>query len=186
LKQLAKIITIFLIHFQSCFCSAQVFPTDKILNFPLMSADEVSTSLENSGWKKHNIEFVPDSNFVRRSWELSNRKGEPKSYFLYYELISDSAENYIIYQFSDRNAFVTYKKELKSHGYKLMPAEKSNKKRRKGEEISKDVEDFFYLDSSRSLVVVKETFYYGLFSFLIYVYRPNSAFAQLELQRNKK
>jgi len=174
------------IAFFKCNITAQSLTIDQLINFALVTPDEVGAQLEKAGWKKNNIEFVPDSNFVRRSWELSVKSKGAKSYFLHYEFTKDTSENYIIYQFSDRDAFLNYKKELKSKGYKLLSSGKSKKKKKRDENIHKENEDLFYHEKKQMLTVVKEAFYYGLFSFLVYSYKPGSVMAIHEMEPIKK
>lgn len=160
---------------------AQNISTNQLVNFPLLSSDQLNDSLDKFGWKKTNVELISDSNFIRHSWELKPKMSGAEFYFLFYEFTKDTSENYIIYQFSDRADFVKFKKDFQNRGYKQL----SNKSKKKNN-VHKEHETLFYSKKTQSLIVVKETFYYGLFSFLIYSYRPNSSISKLIMSPNGK
>lgn len=174
--------SLFFICFLESNVNAQTISTNQLIRFPLLSAEQLTDSLEKFGWKKTNVELITDSNFIRHSWELKPKISGAEFYFLLYEFTKDTTENYIIYQFSDRADFVQYKKDLLNKGYKQVNNGKSKKKNN----VHKEHETLFYAKKTQSLVVVKETFNYGLFSFLIYSYRPNSAISKLLVPSNGK
>jgi hypothetical protein len=174
---------LFLLLCVACLCGcSQVLSIDQLTVFPLMQADHIGAELLKSGWTVRNLEFVPDSNFVRRSWEIKNKRTEVKEYFIHYEFTRDTNENYIIYQFGDRDVFLKYKEQLKSKGYKLISEGKTRKRKKKEQDVQKEKDDLFYNEKQKTLTVVKEVFFYGLYSFMVYSYKPNSVIAQHTMQ----
>lgn len=182
----SRFLTIIYFSLSICFLrnnlDAQTISTNQLISFPLLSAEQINDSLEKFGWEKTNVELITDSNFIRHNWELKPKMSGAKSYFLLYEFTKDTTENYIIYQFSERADFVRFKKEFQNKGYKQVNNGKSKKKNH----IHKEHETLFYSKKTHSLVVVKETFNYGLFSFLIYSYKPNSSISKLLMPANSK
>lgn len=162
--------------------NAQSISTNQLISFPLLPAEQISDSLEKFGWKKTNVELVTDSNFIRHSWELKPKMSGAEFYFSIYEFTKDTSENYIIYQFSDRADFNQFKKDFQSKGYKPIAPVKTKKKN----QIHKEHETVFYSKKTQSVIVIRETFNYGLFAFLIYSYKPNSAISKLILSSNGK
>src|SRR5205814_7026204 len=98
------------------FCKSQTLTSDELIYFPHKDPDFISEQLIKKGWEANNIEFITDSNFVRRTWAVKNGYDDLKSYLILYEYTSDTSENHIIYQFSSRQTFNTYKEELKTKG----------------------------------------------------------------------
>jgi len=156
--------------------------TDQLVSFHSLSSEQLNDSLEKFGWKKTNVELITDSNFIRHNWELKPKMSGAEFYFLFYEFTKDSSENYVIYQFSERTDFDRFKKDFQHRGYKQLTPKKSKKKNA----IHKEHETLFYSKKTQSLIVVKETFNYGLFSFLIYSYKPNSSISKLLMQSYNK
>ena len=155
---------------------AQTLNVDELIHFPHEDPDHISEQLVKKGWEASNIEFITDSNFVRRTWMVKNGYDDLKSYLILYEYTSDTSENHIIYQFSSRETFNTYKEELKTKGYKLL-IEKKNKKRskKKDKDMFREVDEAFYSDKKTSIVNITEVFFYGMNTFMIYSYKTNSA-----------
>jgi hypothetical protein len=166
---------------------AQLLSISEVTTLAVSSSDRIGEHLLKAGWKNHNIEFVKDSNFVKRTWMIPTSRADLNNYFIHYEFNNDTAENYVRYQFSDRKAFLNYKKELSDLGYKHLNGGKSRKKgKSKDDHIHKEKEDMYYNEKAKTLTVVKEVFYYGLFSFLIQSYKAKSAFAEHAMNPNKK
>jgi hypothetical protein len=161
---------------------SQVLSIEQLTLFPLIQPEQTGAELLKAGWTVRNLEFVPDSNFIRRSWEIKNRKTAVKEYFIHYEFTRDTNENYIIYQFGDRDVFLKYKEQLKSKGYKLISEGKARKRKKKEQDVQKEKDDLFYNEKQKTLTVVKEVFFYGLYSFMVYSYKPNSVIAQHTMQ----
>jgi len=153
----------------------QLLSINQITTLAVSNPDRIGQELIKAGWKADGLEFVKDSNFVRRIWMIPSSRPDLKNYFIHYEFSNDTSENYVIYQYSDRKAFAKYKTDLKDLGYKHLNGGKSRKKgKSKDEHIHKEKEDLYYDENRKTLTVVKEVFYYGLFSFLINSYKPNS------------
>lgn len=174
MKLKSFIIAIFiLLHF---FGYTQTLSIDELIHFPHQDADSITLQLVVKGWEASNIEFITDSNFVRRTWRVKNTYDDLKSYLILYEYTSDPAENHIIYQFSNRETFKTYKEDLKGKGYKLL-VEKKKKKRNKKQDkdMIREVDEAFYSDKKTSIVNISEVFFYGMNTFMIYSYKTNSA-----------
>jgi hypothetical protein len=165
---------------------AQILSIEQLIDYPLAPAEKISSDLVKGGWHANNIEIVPDSNFIRRSWETEYKKSGVKWYFLFYEFTKDTSENYVVYQFSDKDAFLNYKKELKDKGYKWLNPEKKKRRKNADDNFKKEKDDLFYHEDRHSLTVVKEVFLYGLYSFLVYSYRPHSAIAKHEIHTKTK
>lgn len=158
---------------------AQLLGISQVNNFALMSPDSIQKVLTGLGWTKDNAQFVPDSNFVRRTWSITIKESAIKSYVLHYDFQNEPEENYVVYQFPDRPAYKKFKKDIQEQGYKQLNGGKSRKKgKSKAENIHKEKEDLFYNEKTKRLTVIKEVFFYGLFSFLVYSYLPNSAMAE--------
>lgn len=170
------ILTLLFVSGLSLTGKAQLFTTDQIMGLPYKNVDDVASQLEKTGWEKNGIEMVTDSNFIRRSWKLTNKMGGADSYMTYYDFTKDTAENYVIYQFSERAALEKYRNDLKSKGYKLYKPKKSKKK--DVETNIKEKEDVFYIEKKKALVIIKEVFLYGLNCFVIYPYKPGSEIAK--------
>lgn len=178
-----KHIFLFLVIFCCAFTAkSQLFTTDNLMRFGYKSIDEMAAILEKSGWEQRSVEMVTDSNFVRRTWKLENKMGGADSYFIYYDFIKDTSENYIVYQFSDRATLENYRTDLKAKGYKLYKPKK--KKKDPENDVNKEKEEVYYIEKKHAIVIVKELFLYGLNSFVIYPYKPNSAIAK-EMLRGK-
>lgn len=155
---------------------AQTLSIDELINFPHKDPDYISEQLVKKGWEANNIEFITDSNFVRRTWVIKNGYDDLKSYLILYEYTSDTAENHIIYQFSSRQTFHAYKEELKAKGYKLL-VEKKNKKRskKKDKHMVRETDEAFYSDKKTCIINITEVFFYGMNTFMIYSYKTHSA-----------
>lgn len=185
-KAFLSLILIVLLSFTSKL-TAQQLSLDQIRNFAISNSETIERSLLKAGWKRHNLQMVPDSNLVKRSWEVNVSEEGTKSYLLHFEFSSDTLENYAVYQFSDRVLFGSFKKQLKNEGYKLLPKGKTKRKSKVNtEDIHKEKEEFYYNEKSKSLHIVKEVFYYGMFSFLVYSFRPESKFVMNTYNSSKK
>ncbi|MBK9284516.1 MAG: hypothetical protein IPM51_09385 [Sphingobacteriaceae bacterium] len=156
---------------------AQTISIEQVLAFTHSSTDFIETTLLKENWKRRSLEIVPDSNLVKRSWEVMIKGESIKSYVLHFEFTKDTIENYVVYQFSEREEYKQIKKKMKSMGYAHLNSEKRRKRAKtKDEHIHSEKEDYYYNKNTKSLIVVKEVFFYGLFSFLVYSYKPNSLF----------
>ena len=163
---------------------AQVLALDEVLSWPRVNADLVNEHLIKKGWEQHGYEINSDSGFVRRTWMIKNNYNDLKSYFQYYQSNADSIENYVIYQFSYRDAFNSFKGDLKKAGYKLQK-EKKKKKSKKEKNKYKDKEELYLSDKKSSLVSVKEVFLLGFNTFLITSYNSKSRVAKNILEEEK-
>ena len=155
---------------------SQTLSADELIRFPHQDPDSITTQLVAKGWEASNIEFITDSNFVRRTWRVKNSYDDMKSYLILYEYTSDPAENHIIYQFSSRDSYKGYKENLQNIGYKLLVEKKSKKKSRKhSKDMFREVDEAFYSDKKTSIINVSEVFFYGMNTFMIYSYKTDSA-----------
>lgn len=171
-KQLIIAISVFV----SFFSKAQTLSVDELIYFPHQDPDAITEQLVKKGWEASNIEFITDSNFVRRTWMVKNGYDELKSYLILYEYTSDTSENHIVYQFSSRQTFHAYKEELKSKGYKLLVEKKNKKKsRKKDKDMVKEIDEAFYSDRKTSILNISEVFFYGMNTFMIHSYKTHSA-----------
>lgn len=154
---------------------SQILGIDELIRFPHQDADSITAQLVAKGWEASNIEFITDSNFVRRTWRVKNTYDDLKSYLILYEYTSDPAENHIIYQFSNRDSFKNYKEDLKKIGYTLLVEKKGRKKSRKhNKDMVKEIDEAFYSDKKTSILNISEVFFYGMNTFMIYSYKTNS------------
>lgn len=184
MKQSFSGILFTLVFFLNVQIHAQSVSMKQLQQFALSSADKVEETLLKEGWKRYAMQIVPDSNLVKRSWSVMVKEDATKSYMVYWEFSKDTTENYMVYQFSDRTQYDNYRKGLKNEGYKLLKESKSSKKnKQKQDNVSNDKVDNYYNQKTKTLVVIKEVFTYGLFSFLTYAYRPGSQYAE-NLYRN--
>ena len=147
-------------------------------------ADNVNENLIKKGWEQHGYEINTDSGFVRRTWMIKNNYNDLKSYLQYYQSDADSIENYIIYQFSYRDAFNSYKTDLKKMGYKLQK-DKKKKGKKKEKNKYKDKEELFLADKNSSLISIKEVFLLGFNTFLVTSYNSKSRVAKNILEDDK-
>lgn len=174
MKRIRFIIIVFLaLNFSG---RSQTLSVEELIHFPHQDADSITIQLVAKGWEASNIEFVTDSNFVRRTWRIKNTYDDLKSYLILYEYTSDPAENHIIYQFSNRETFKKYKEDLKNIGYILLVEKKGKKKSRKhNKDMVKEIDEAFYSDKKTSILNISEVFFYGMNTFMIYSYKTNSA-----------
>ncbi len=107
---------------------------------------------------------------------MKNNYNDLKSYFQYYQSDADTIENYIIYQFSDRVAFNSYKTDLKKMEYKLLKEKRKKKKKEKNK--YNDKEELFLADKRSSLISIKEVFLLGFNTFLVTSYNSRSRVAK--------
>lgn len=171
-----RIQLILLVFFTISFTGrSQTLSVEELIRFPHQDADSITIQLVAKGWEASNIEFVTDSNFVRRTWRIKNTYDDLKSYLILYEYTSDPAENHIIYQFSNRETFKKYKDDLKTIGYTLLVEKKGKKKSRKhNKDMVKEIDEAFYSDKKTSILNISEVFFYGMNTFMIYSYKTNS------------
>ena len=163
---------------------SQTLPLAELLKYPYYPYEQVGDSLIKRGWEIKKVEFVSDSNYVRRVWSKSRPKDNVKTYVIYYEFTKDTSENYIIYQFSEKQSFQDYKSDLKKKGFKIM-TKKSRLKMKNTDIITyNDKEDIFYNDKKNTLVIVEDVFLFGLNCFLIYTYKSSSAIARYILKHH--
>lgn len=167
-----------------CFTGkGQTISIEELIRFPHQEEDSISIQLAAKGWEASNIEFITDSNFVRRTWRVKNTYDDLKSYLVLYEYTSDPSENHIIYQFSNRDAFKKYKADLVEKGYKLLVEKKGKKKSRKHDKhMVRETDEAFYSDKKTSILNISEVFFYGMNTFMIYSYKTNSALGKNLLQ----
>lgn len=173
-----KALFLYIIFLSSLFFCAegQTLTIDELIRFPHQDADSITIQLKAKGWEASNIEFITDSNFVRRTWRVKNTYDDLKSYLILYEYTSDNAENHIIYQFSSRENFKTYKADLINKGYVLLVEKKAKKKsRKKNKDMVRETDEAFYSDKKTSILNISEVFFYGMNTFMIYSYKTNSA-----------
>lgn len=162
---------------------AQTLTINELIPSPRTEASVVGDKLTAKQWAQHGYEVNKDSGFVRLTWMIKNNYNDLKSYFQYYQSDADSLENYTIYQFSDREAFNSYKTDLKKMGYKLHGAKKKKKKKDKNK--YKDKEELFLNDKNSSLISLKEVFLLGFNTFLVSSYNSKSRVAKTILEDEK-
>ena len=109
---------------------AQDLTIGELTRFPYYNSNQIADSLVAKGWKPKNVELINDSNYVRKTWAKTREKDNVKSFFIAYEFTKDTSENYIIYQFTDRPAFLRYKTDIVKAGYKIL-TKKGRKKIKK-------------------------------------------------------
>lgn len=163
---------------------AQTLTLTQLIASPRTEASIVGDNLTAKKWEQHGYEVNKDSGFVRLTWMIKNNYNDLKSYFQYYQSDADSIENYTIYQFSDRDAFNSYKSDLKKMGYKLQK-EKKKKGKKKEKNKYKDKEELYLADKNSSLISVKEVFLLGFNTFLVTSYNSKSRVAKNILEDDK-
>ncbi len=165
-----------LLIFLSFNLKGQTLTAEELIRFPHQDADSITLQLVAKGWEASNIEFITDSNFVRRTWRVKNTYDDLKSYLVLYEYTSDPAENHIIYQFSSRQTFGKYKEDLVKKGYKLLIEKKAKRKSKKHDKhMFRQMDEAFYSDKKTSILNISEVFFYGMNTFMIYSYKTESA-----------
>jgi len=162
----------------------QVLTLNDLISWPHTDANTVGEKLVFRGWSEAGYEINKDSGFVRRTWMIQNKYNDLKSYFQYYISDADTLENYTIYQFSDRDAFNSYKNDLKRMGYKLQ-SDKKKRKKKKEKNKYKDKEELYLADKKNSLISVKEVFLLGFNTFLVSSYSSRSRIAKNILEEEK-
>jgi hypothetical protein len=178
-----KSISVFLFILSSFFIKAQTLTLTELIASPRTEASIVGENLIKKNWNQYGYEINKDSGFVRMTWMIKNNYNDLKSYFQYYQSDADSVENYTIYQFSDRDAFNSYKTDLKKMGYKLQTGKKKKKKKEKNK--YKDKEEIFINDKNSSLLSIKEVFLLGFNTFLVTSYNSRSRIAKTILEDDK-
>ncbi|MCE3260775.1 MAG: hypothetical protein K0S12_2416 [Bacteroidetes bacterium] len=163
--------------------NSQTLTLDELLAYPNTSQDTIDSKLKAKGWETHNVEFVTDSNLVRRSWIIANKYNDLKSYLQLYDFTKDSEENNISYQFSDRKTYESYGEQLKKMGFKELTSKKKKKKKKEDKNLYKEKEQLYYSEKRNSLVSLKEIFVYGMNAFVIYSYKASSRTAKDLMQR---
>ncbi len=163
--------------------SAQTLTITELIASPKTEASIIGDNLTGKKWSQYGYEDVKDSGFVRMTWMIKNNYNDLKSYFQYYQSTVDSIEHYTIYQFSDRDAFNSYKADLKKTGYKLQTAKKKKKKKDKNK--YKDKEELFLNEKNSSLISLKEVFLLGFNTFLVSSYNSKSRVAKTILEDEK-
>jgi hypothetical protein len=162
---------------------SQTLTLDELLAFPVSPQDTIDSKLKAKGWETRNVEFVTDSNLVRRSWIIANKYNDLKSYLQLYDFTKDSEENNISYQFSDRKTYEAYAEQLKKMGFKELTSKKKKKKKKEDKNIYKEKEQLYYSEKKNSLISLKEVFVYGMNAFVIYSYKGSSRTAKDLMQR---
>lgn len=158
-----------------CFLTkAQTLTINEIIRAPRIDADNTDELLKKKGWEQYSYEINKDSGFVKRTWMIKNHYNDLKSYYTYFQSDVDSIENHILYQYSDRDAFNSYKADLKKLGYKLQSDKKKKGKKKKEKSKSKDKEEMYLSEKGASLVIMKEVFLLGFNAFLIESYYSKS------------
>ena len=166
---------------------AQTLSIEQVIAFSTSSTDFIESELLKEKWSRRSLQIVPDSNLIKRVWEVTMKDDGIKSYVLHFEFNKDTNENYVVYQFSDREQYKESKKKIKSLGFDhLNKGKHKTKKKTKDEHIHLEKEDYYFNKNTRSIIIVKEVFFYGLFSFMVYVYRPDSHFADHDIRPLKK
>lgn len=160
----------------------QALSIEEVIIYPTNTQEELAWLLNKKGWSNHNFEMKSDSNFNRRTWVIENTYNDLKSYFISYEYITDTSENYIIYQFADRPAFKNYFIALKEKGFKKSSV-KSKSKRKNKKDNHKEIEEIYYSEKYNSIIVLKDVFFYGMNTFLVYSYKYKSAIGKNILHR---
>ncbi len=163
---------------------AQTLTLTQLITSPRTEASIVGDNLTTKKWEQHGYEVNKDSGFVRLTWMIKNNYNDLKSYFQYYQSDADSIENYTIYQFSDRDAFNSYKSDLKKMGYKLQK-DKKKKGKKKEKNKYKDKEELYLADKNSSLMSIKEVFLLGFNTFLVTSYNSKSRVAKNILEDDK-
>src|SRR4051812_22600404 len=92
----------------SGFALCQDLTIGELTRFPYYQSNKIADTLTSKGWESKNVELITDSNYIRKTWVKAGIKGYGKSYFIHYEFTKDTSENYIIYQFANRNDFLKY------------------------------------------------------------------------------
>lgn len=178
-----KSISILAFILLSFLIKAQTLTLTELIVSPRTEASIVGDNLTRKNWNQFGYEINKDSGFVRMTWMIKNNYNDLTSYFQYYQSDADSIENYIIYQFSDRDAFNGYKAELKKIGYKLQNGKKKKKKKEKDK--YKDKEELYLNDKNSSLMSIKEVFLLGFNTFLVTSYNSRSRIAKTILEDDK-
>lgn len=155
---------------------SQTLTVGEVISWPRIDVEMVNENLIKKGWEQFGYEINKDSGFVRRTWMIKNNYNDLKSYFQYYQSDADTIENYIIYQFSDRVAFNSYKTDLKKMEYKLLKEKRKKKKKEKNK--YNDKEELFLADKRSSLISIKEVFLLGFNTFLVTSYNSRSRVAK--------
>ncbi|MBP7808328.1 MAG: hypothetical protein KA163_03450 [Bacteroidia bacterium] len=163
---------------------AQTLTLTELIASPRTQSSVFGDKLTAKKWEQHGYEVNKDSGFVRLTWMIKNNYNDLKSYFQYYQSDADSVENYTIYQFSDRDAFNSYKSDLKKLGYKLQK-EKKKKGKKKEKNKYKDKEELYLADKNSSLLSLKEVFLLGFNTFLVTSYNSKSRVAKNILEDEK-
>lgn len=156
------------------FYYGQTLPLEEVIKSCKLNQEELSSLLIKKGWSNYNFETKNDSNFNRRVWIIENPYSELKSYYIHYGYFVDTTENHTIYQFSDRNSFNGYHETLITLGFKSYKS-KSKKKSKKEKDQHKEIEEIYYSEKHNSVMVLKDVFFYGMNTFLVYSYKYNSA-----------
>lgn len=158
-----------------CFLTtAQTLTINEIIRAPRLDADNTDELLKKKGWEQYSYEINKDSGFVKRTWMIKNHYNDLKSYYTYFQSDVDSIENHILYQYSDRDAYNSYKTDLKKLGFKLQSEKKKKGKKKKEKSKSKDKEEMYFSEKGASLIIMKEVFLLGFNAFLIESYYTKS------------
>lgn len=154
----------------------QTLSIKEVLSFTKTDQESLSNLLTQKGWSNHNFEMVADSNFNRRTWVKENPNNNLKSYIMHYDFGKDTAENYLVYQFFDRAAVKDFKDFFNDQKFKKIKSKhKKDKKNKHDKNIHKEYTELYYSDVNNSVILLKDVFFYGMNTFLIYSYRFDSA-----------
>lgn len=163
---------------------SQTLSYNEVVSFPGVQQEALSDIIIKKGWSNYNFEIKADSNFNKRTWIKENPYNNLKSYIIHYDYLTDTAENYIIYQFADRSVYKNYISKCKELGFKQHNAKSRNKKKSKKEKGDyKEIEEIYYSPKYNSTLIFKDVFFYGMNTFLVYSYRYNSAFSKNILEK---
>jgi hypothetical protein len=184
--KLAKLFTGLLFLFLTGNIHAQVLSLSELIEFPFIGPEKTEEKLKAKGWENSNIEFVADSDLVRKTWSVDNKYNDLKSYVQFWEFNRQVEDNHISYQFSDRKTFEKYLVELKKSGYKeSLPKSKKRKKKKGDPNIYKEIDVPYINEKTNSLIVLREVFLYGMNAFMLYSYKAESKTAQYLINQEK-
>lgn len=166
---------------------AQTITLQELITFPALGMDKTEANLKEKGWESYNVEFITDSNLVKKTWVIANKYNDLKSYVQYYDFQKKPDENYMWYQYSDRKAYETMMADLKKAGYKNLSAKSKKKKRKKDNPyLYKEKQDLYLSDQNKSLIVLREIFVYGMNAFVVYSHPSKSQIAMDLITQEKQ
>ncbi|MGZ3899139.1 MAG: hypothetical protein ACXVNQ_02335 [Bacteroidia bacterium] len=165
---------------------SQTLSIPELISLPFAGPEKTDSILKSKGWTTHNLEFVGDSNLIRKTWSINNKYNDLKSYVQYWEYTQKPEENHIAYQMSERKAFELYVKELKKLGYKEFNGKRKKKKKKGDPNLYKEQDEPFINEKTNSLVDLRTVFLYGMNSFMIFSYKAESRTAKILFSQGEK